>query len=61
MTRTASAAQYQAIVRMYEAQNIARNLFDNVGVSQLGRQQRHIALKFGAHGLKALDLKFQKG
>ena len=61
MTKTALAAHYHAIVRMHEAQNIARNLFDNVGVGRLGGQQRHIALKFGAHGLKAPTLKIQKG
>ncbi len=51
------AAGHHAIVRIYEAQNVARKLFDNIGIGEFARQQGHVAIKLGAHGLEAFDLK----
>ena len=54
--RLASTARHNAIVGMHKAQDPAGNLFDDVGIWTVRREQRHIALQPGAHGLKAFDL-----
>ena len=56
-----SRARNDEIIRVCEAQDLAGDLIDHVGIGALGGKQRHVALELGAHGLKALDLKLQQG
>ena len=48
------------IARIDEAQDFARDLLDDVGIGFVRRQQGDVALKIGAHGLKAFDLELQQ-
>lgn len=47
------------ILRLREAQNLTRDLLDDVGVRNIRAQKRHVALELGAHGLEALHLKLK--
>jgi len=47
-------------VRIGEAQHLARDLLDEIGVRQVGAKERDIALELGAHGLEALDLELER-
>ncbi|AHB50207.1 hypothetical protein W911_10935 [Hyphomicrobium nitrativorans NL23] len=44
---------------MSEAQDLARDLFDEIGVRKIRAEERHIALKLRPHGLKALKLELK--
>ena len=45
------------ILRAHEAQNLAGDFFHKVVVGFLGRKECNVALKLGAHGFEAFDLK----
>ena len=44
---------------MGKSQHFASELFDHVGIREIGPQKRDIVLKLGAHGLEALNLELQ--
>jgi|UPI0003767E3E hypothetical protein len=44
---------------MGEPKHLAGNLFDEIGIGEIGAEQSDIALQFGAHSLEALDLELQ--
>ncbi len=48
-----------AVPGVGKAQNLAGDLFDEIGVGKVGAQKRDIALQFGAHGLEALKLELK--
>ena len=52
--------EQQLIARRYEAELIASNFLDKIGIGEFGRQQRDIALEARPHGLEGSDLKVQQ-
>ncbi len=54
------AQRDDAIGRMGKAQEVSRDLLDEIGVGRLGRQQRDIALEFRPHGFEALYLELEE-
>lgn len=44
---------------MGKAQNLAGDLFNEIGIGKVGTQERHITLELGAHGLEALELELE--
>jgi len=53
--------RHDHIVGMHEAQHLARNLLDNIGIGLFRREECYVAFKLGAHGLKTFDLELQQG
>lgn len=48
------------VVGLDEAEHIARNLFDEIGMRLCGRQQRNVAFKFAANGLETARFERQQ-
>ena len=53
--------RHDAVFGVGKTQDLAGDLLDDVGIGKVGREQRHITLELGAHGLEALDLELQQG
>ena len=50
-----------SVVGAHEAQHLASDFLDEVRVGLGGRKESDVALKLGAHGFEAFDLKLQQG
>ncbi len=48
------------ILRPHEAEDLAGDFFDKIGVGFGSGEQGHVALQFGAHGFEAFDLELQQ-
>jgi hypothetical protein len=53
-------ADDDAILWPGEAQHVAGDLLDEIGIRLVRREEVDVALQFGAHGLKAPDLELQQ-
>lgn len=47
------------VLRVREAQDLAGDLFDEIGVGQIRTQERHVAFELGAHGFETRKLKLK--
>lgn len=52
--------RHDPITGIYVAEDIARNLFDEIGIGQFRCQQGHIVLQLRADRVQTFDLKIQK-
>jgi hypothetical protein len=52
-----SGIRQHLVLRAHEAENLAGDFFHKVVVGFLGREECNVALKLGAHGFEAFDLK----
>lgn len=46
-----------SVVGAHEAKHLASDFLDEVWIGLLRREERNVALKLGAHGFEAFDLK----